>query len=208
VGELNEVQLVAALRTGDEAAFRMLVAEHGSPLMRLALMYSPSRAVAEEVVQETWIAVLRSIEGFEGRASLRTWISRILVNTARRRAGLESRALPFSAFGDDDAEPSVDPDRFQHDGPFAGHWSSFPVNPAGLPEERLMAAEVRERVQGAISQLRSPQREVFVLRDVEGWSTPEVSELLEITPGNQRVLLHRARAKVRQALEDLLFEEL
>jgi RNA polymerase sigma-70 factor (ECF subfamily) len=195
---------VARLRAGDEAAFRELVAEHGSALMRLALIYSPSRAVAEEVVQETWIAVLRAIDGFEGRASLRTWISRILVNAARRRAGLEGRSVPFSTLGDDGAEPAVDPARFQRDGPRAGHWLARPADPSVLPEERLLGAEVRERVQEAITRLRSPQREVFVLRDVEGWPAPEVSELLQITAGNQRVLLHRARAKVRQALEELL----
>jgi RNA polymerase sigma-70 factor, ECF subfamily len=195
---------VARLRAGDEAAFRELVAEHGSALMRLALIYSPSRAVAEEVVQETWIAVLRAIDGFEGRASLRTWISRILVNGARRRAGLEGRSVPFSTLGDDGAEPAVDPARFHRDGPRAGHWLARPADPSVLPEERLLGAEVRERVQEAITRLRSPQREVFVLRDVEGWPAPEVSELLQITAGNQRVLLHRARAKVRQALEELL----
>jgi RNA polymerase sigma-70 factor, ECF subfamily len=195
---------VARLRAGDEAAFRELVAEHGSALMRLALIYSPSRAVAEEVVQETWIAVLRAIDGFEERASLRTWISRILVNAARRRAGREGRAVPFSALGDGEAEPAVDPARFRRDGPGTGHWLVWPADPSVLPEERLLGAEVRERVQEAITRLRSPQREVFVLRDVEGWPAPEVSELLEITAGNQRVLLHRARAKVRQALEELL----
>jgi RNA polymerase sigma-70 factor (ECF subfamily) len=196
--------LVARLRAGDEAAFRELVAEHGSALMRLALIYSPSRAVAEEVVQETWIAVLRAIDGFEGRASLRTWISRILVNAARRRAAREGRSMPFSALGDGEAEPAVDPARFHRHGPLAGHWQAWPADPSVLPEERLLGAEIRERVQEAITLLRSPQREVFVLRDVEGWPAPEVSELLEITPGNQRVLLHRARAKVRQALEELL----
>jgi RNA polymerase sigma-70 factor (ECF subfamily) len=201
-------RLVAALRAGDEEAFRELVAANGSTLLRLALMYSPSRAVAEEAVQETWIAVLRSIDGFEGRSSLRTWICRILVNTARRRAGAEGRSLPFSALGYDDAEPSVDPARFQRDGPYAGHWVSFPYDPSGLPEERLLAGEVRAGIRDAISGLRTPQREVFVLRDVEGWSTVEVCDLLEITPGHQRVLLHRARAKIRQALEDLLSDEL
>jgi RNA polymerase sigma-70 factor (ECF subfamily) len=195
---------VARLRAGDEAAFRELVAEHGSALMRLALIYSPSRAVAEEVVQETWIAVLRAIDGFEGRASLRTWISRILVNAARRRAGLERRSVPFSTLGDGTAEPAVHPARFHRDGPRAGHWLARPADPSVLPEERLHGAEVRERVQEAITRLRSPQREVFVLRDVEGWPAPEVSDLFQITAGNQRVLLHRARAKVRQALEELL----
>jgi RNA polymerase sigma-70 factor, ECF subfamily len=200
---VGERALVARLRSGDEAAFRELVAAHGSALLRLALIYSPSRAVAEEVVQETWIAVLRAIDGFEGRASLRTWISRILVNAARRRAGLEARSVPFSALGGDD-EPAVDPAWFQREGPHAGHWARFPVDPSTLPEERLLGAEIRERVQGAIAELRTPQREVFVLRDVEGWPGHEVSELLEITPGHQRVLLHRARNRVRRAIEDLL----
>lgn len=201
---------LAALRTGDEAAFRELVATHSSTLMRLALAYSPSRAVAEEAVQETWIAVLRSIDGFEGRSSLRTWICRILVNTARRRAGSEARSLPFSALGGDgeDAAPAVDPARFQADGPYAGHWISFPPNPSSLPEQRLLGAELRACVQDAIGTLRSLQREVFVLRDVEGWSGEEVCDLLEITAANQRVLLHRARAKVRQALEDALGDDL
>jgi RNA polymerase sigma-70 factor, ECF subfamily len=201
--QLTADPLVARLRAGDEAAFRELVAEHGSALMRLALIYSPSRAVAEEVVQETWIAVLRAIDGFEGRASLRTWISRILVNAARSRAGLEGRSVPFSALGDG-AEPAVDPARFQRDGPRAGHWLARPADPSVLPEERLLGAEVRDHVREAITRLRSPQREVFVLRDVEGWPASEVCDLLEITAGNQRVLLHRARAKVRQALEELL----
>jgi RNA polymerase sigma-70 factor (ECF subfamily) len=171
-----------------------LVAEHSSAMLRLALIHSPSRAVAEEVVQETWIAVLRSLDSFEGRSSLRTWICRILINTARRRAAREGRSVPFSAVMGDD-EPAVDPARFA-----GGHWIAFPVDPA----ERVLGAEVREHIARAIDGLRSPQREVMVLRDVEGWSAEEVCEALALTPGNQRVLLHRARAKVRQALEDLL----
>ena len=190
---------LAALRAGDEGAFRRLVAEHSSALLRLALIHSPSRAVAEEVVQETWIAVLRGLDGFEARSSLRTWISRILIRTAGRRAASEGRSLPFSAVAGED-EPPVDPARFHRDGPWAGHWIQPPVDPA----ERVLGAEVREHIERAIAALRSPQREVLVLRDVEGWPAQEVSELLELTPGNQRVLLHRARAKVRQALEDLL----
>jgi RNA polymerase sigma-70 factor, ECF subfamily len=179
----------------DESEFRALVAEHSSALLRLALIHSPSRAVAEETVQETWIAVLRSLDSFEGRSSLRTWICRILINTARRRAAREGRSVPFSAVVDDAGEPPVDPARFR-----AGHWVTFPVDPA----ERVLGAEVRERIEQAIARLGSPQREVIVLRDVEGWTADEVCDALELTPGNQRVLLHRARAKVRQALEDLL----
>jgi RNA polymerase sigma-70 factor, ECF subfamily len=183
-----------------EAAFRELVEEHSSALLRLALIHSPSRAVAEEVVQETWIAVLRSLDSFEGRSSLRTWICRILINTARRRAAREGRSVPFSAVADEHGEPAVDPARFMRDGPYPGHWASFPADPA----ERALGAEVREHIARAIGELRSPQREVIVLRDVEGWSAEEVCDALDLTPGNQRVLLHRARAKVRQALEDLL----
>jgi RNA polymerase sigma-70 factor, ECF subfamily len=191
-----------ALRAGDEHAFRVLVREHESLLLRLALLYAPSRAVAEEVVQETWVAVLRGLDGFEGRASLRTWISRILINVARRRAGREGRSIPFSSLASDEEDgPSVDPDRFFADGPYAGHWLSFPSDWSELPEERLLAKEVRAVVDGAIARLTPAQREVMTLRDLEGWSAAEASELLGISDGNQRVLLHRARAKVRDALE-------
>ena len=173
-----------------------LVDMYGPALQRVARMYVPSAAVAEEVVQETWIAVLRSLDSFEGRSSLRTWICRILINTARRRAAREGRSVPFSAVIGSD-EPPVDPARFQREGPWVGHWVEFPSDPA----ERVLGAEVREHISRAIADLRSPQREVIVLRDVEGWSPEEVSNALELTPGNQRVLLHRARSKVRADLE-------
>lgn len=191
-----------ALRAGDERAFGLLVREHESLLLRLALLYAPSRAVAEEVVQETWIAVLRGLDGFEGRASLRTWISRILINVARRGAGREGRSIPFSSLATEEEDgPSVDPDRFFADGPYAGHWLSFPSDWSQLPEERVLAKEVRAVVDGAIARLTPAQREVMTLRDLEGWSAAEASELLGISDGNQRVLLHRARTKVRDALE-------
>jgi RNA polymerase sigma-70 factor, ECF subfamily len=196
--------LIAGLRAREAEAFRSLLAEHGPMLSRLARLHSPSRAVAEEVVQETWIAVLRSIDGFEGRSSLRTWLCRILINAARRRAAAEGRSLPFSALGADDDAPAVDPDRFLADGPWAGHWRSFPSDPSSVPEERLLAAEVRTHVRRAVAALREGQRAVFVLRDIEGLSGPEVCELLDLTPVHQRVLLHRARNHVRQALEELL----
>ena len=195
----DEQELVARRRAGDEQAFDALVARHYATMLSVARSYVQTRAVAEEVVQETWIAVLRSLDGFEGRSSLRTWICRILINTARRRAASEGRSIPFSAVAGDD-EPAVDPSRFQREGQWAGHWAAFPVDPA----ERVLGAEVREHIDRAIAALRSPQREVIVLRDVEGWSSDEVCEALELTPANQRVLLHRARAKVRHALEDLL----
>lgn len=194
---------IAALRAGDEQAFRELVRTHQSVLLRLAMVYAPSRAVAEEVVQETWIAVLRGVDGFDGRASLRTWISRILVNIARRRAGQEAQTVPLSVLGGDGG-PTVNPDRFQSHGPYAGHWVKFPDDWSRLPEDALLASEIRRTTNAVIEQLSPAQRAVIVLRDIEGWSSAEICQLLDITDGHQRVLLHRARAKVRQALEDYL----
>jgi RNA polymerase sigma-70 factor (ECF subfamily) len=209
--ELRADEPLAALRRGDEQAFRDLVGAHQSALLRLALIYAPSRAVAEEIVQETWLAVLGGLDGFEGRASLRTWISRILVNIARRRSGKEARSVPFSALpahdGHDDgdaAEPAVDPSRFLADGPYAGHWASFPDDWSGVPERVLLSQETRTVTQTAIGRLSAAQRTVITLRDVEGWTAQEVSDLMGVTEVNQRVLLHRARGKVRQALEDYL----
>ena len=156
-------------------------------------------------MQETWIAVLRGLDGYEGRAALRTWICRILVNIARRRSGREGRSIPFSSVGARaDDGPSVDPDRFFAGGPYAGHWQSFPSDWSDVPEERLLGQEVRAVVAEAIGGLKPAQREVITLRDVEGWSAAEASELLGITDANQRVLLHRARTKVRAALERYL----
>jgi RNA polymerase sigma-70 factor (ECF subfamily) len=202
---------LAALRRGDEQAFRALVGAHQSALLRLALIYAPSRAVAEEIVQETWLAVLGGLDGFQGRASLRTWISRILVNIARRRSGREARSVPFSALpahdgqdGGESVEPAVDPSRFLAEGTYAGHWSSFPDDWSGVPERALLGRETRAVTQTAIARLSAPQRTVIVLRDMEGWTGQEVSELMGVTEGHQRVLLHRARSKIRQDLEDYL----
>ncbi|MGI5126859.1 RNA polymerase sigma factor [Pseudonocardia sp. CA-107938] len=196
---MTDVDL-ATLRSGDEAAFLRLVSTHHSALVRLALVYASSREVAEECVQETWIAVLHGIDRFEGRSSLRTWICRILINIVRRRAADERRELPFSSFTDD-AGPTVDPDRFFRSGPNAGHWA---VPPVALPEQEALSGELRTVVADAIAALPETQRTVVTLRDVEGWAADEVSALLEITPGNQRVLLHRARSRVRAALERYL----
>ena len=198
---------LAALRRGDEQAFRDLVAAHQSSLLRLAMTYAPSRAVAEEVVQETWLAVLGGLDGFEGRASLRTWMARILVNIAQRRSGREARSAPFSSLARDDAaEPAVDPSRFQSDGPYAGHWTSFPDDWSGIPERALLSAEIRAVTRAAVAHLSPAQRTVITLRDLEGWDAQDVTDLLGITDANHRVLLHRARAKVRQALEEYLPE--
>jgi RNA polymerase sigma-70 factor, ECF subfamily len=203
----EDIRTVEALRAGDEEAFRELVGRYHASLIRVALMYVRTRAVAEEVVQDTWIGVLRSLPRFAGRSSLRTWIFRILANQARTRARREARSVPFSSLaGADDNAPAVDPDRFlSADHPaFPGHWTSPPQSWGAIPEERLLARETRDRVLEAIEALPASQRTVITLRDVEGWSSDEVRNLLEISEGNQRVLLHRARSKVRRALEDYL----
>lgn len=193
-----------ALRRGDELEFRRLVQGYHSPLLRLALIYSPSREVAEETVQETWIAVLRGLNGFAERAALRTWICRILVNIARRRAGLESRSVPFSTLQDDEDVPAVAPDQFVHSGPDAGHWAAQPNDWSRLPEDKLLSRELQDVVSDAISQLPPAQRIVITLRDVEGWTGSEVSDLLDVKNSYQRVLLHRARIRIRTALEAYL----
>jgi RNA polymerase sigma-70 factor (ECF subfamily) len=204
----TDEQLVAALRAGNEEAFRKLVREWHSSLLRVAQIFVPSRAVAEEVVQETWLRVLGALDRFEGRSSLKTWVFRILVNTAKTRAQREGRSLPFSALHDPARVPeaAVDPDRFrpEDDERFPGHWSSPPRE---LPEERLLAVETRERIAEAIDSLPPTQRAVISLRDVEGWSSDEVRNALDLSEVNQRVLLHRARARVRQALEEYLAPE-
>jgi len=204
----GDAKLVAALRAGDEDAFRQLVEEWHSMMVRVAQIFVPSRAVAEDVVQETWLRVLGALDRFEGRSSLRTWVFRILVNTAKTRAQREGRVIPFSALNDPGRvpEPAVDADRFlgPDDERFPGHWSSPPRH---LPEEELLAAETRERIAAAIEELPATQRAVISLRDVAGWSAEEVRNALDLSEVNQRVLLHRARAKVRRALEEYLSPE-
>jgi RNA polymerase sigma-70 factor (ECF subfamily) len=173
-------------------------------MLRLALIYSPSREVAEDTVQETWIAVLRGLDSFAGRATLRTWICRILVNIARRRSGLESRTMPFSTFSDNGDVPAVAPDQFLRDGPYIGHWATQSNDWSRLPEDKLLSWELRDVVSNAISQLPYAQQTVITLRDVEGWTVSEVSDLLDVQDTYQRVLLHRARIRVRTALERYL----
>jgi RNA polymerase sigma-70 factor (ECF subfamily) len=203
--EPDDSQLVAALLAGDEASFARLVREWHPSMLRVARIFVPSRAIAEDVVQETWLRVLGALDRFEGRSSLKTWVFRVLVNTAKTRAQREGRVLPFSALNDPGRIPeaAVDADRFrpEDDPRYPGHWS---VPPRELPEERLLAAETRELIARAIDSLPATQAAVIRLRDVDGWSSEEVRNALDITEVNQRVLLHRARAKVRQALEDYL----
>ena len=200
----DEARLVAALSRGDADAFAALVDRHSRAMIRVAMAYVPSRAAAEEVVQETWIAVMRGIDRFEGRSSLKTWIFRILTNVAMRSGARERRSVPFSALAraEDTGEPSVDPDRFlpaDHE-LFPGHWAIMPTR-WPTPEDGLLAAEIREVIATAIAELPPAQRTVIALRDVEGWSSEEVREALEISAGNQRILLHRARSRVRSAVE-------
>lgn len=204
-----DLKLIEALRQGDEAAFVMLIDQYHTSLFRVALIYIANPAVAEEVVQETWIGVLQGIHRFEGRSSLKTWIFRILINQAKKRAQREDRQIPFSALWDAEAEPyepAVAPERFRpaDDPEWAGHWVSQPERWDDIPESRLLSEETQAYLLQAIEALPPNQREVITLRDVEGWRPEEVCNLLGITEVNQRVLLHRARSKVRGALEQYL----
>jgi RNA polymerase sigma-70 factor (ECF subfamily) len=208
--EPGDREIVQSLRDGDEHAFKSLVERYHASLLRIARMYVPSAEIAEDVVQETWIAVLNGIDRFEGRSSLKTWIHSILMNIAKTRGQRERRSIPFSsaaAAGPD--EPSVDPDRFfSPDDPStpAGAANGWAVPPARweTPEESLLSGETRDVILNAIGELSPAQKEVITLRDLEGWSAPEVCNALDITETNQRVLLHRARSKVRAALEQYL----
>ena len=205
----GDLKLVGALRQGDEAAFVMLIEHYQPSMVRLAMVYVHNQAVAEEVTQEAWLGVLQGIGRFEGRSSLKTWIFRILTNCAKTRGQREGRSIPFSALGDldiDAAEPAVDPDRFlPADHPrWPGHWAAAPQRWDATVEEQLLAKETRAAIDGAIHALPAAQQAVITLRDVEGWPADEVCRLLGITEANQRVLLHRARSKVRRTLEQLL----
>jgi RNA polymerase sigma-70 factor (ECF subfamily) len=208
VDAVADLELVRRLQAGDERAFMTLVDDLGPALMRLARMYVASAAVAEEVVQDTWVGVLRGISGFEGRSSLRTWIFRICANIAKTRGQREGRSLPFASLAGDDLDsPSWDPASFRGaDETDAGAWSSLPNDWRGLPQQRLEASETRAVVAEAIDALPPMQAEVIRLRDVAGWTSEEVRNALDLTETNQRVLLHRARAKVRRAL-DAYFEQ-
>jgi RNA polymerase sigma-70 factor (ECF subfamily) len=201
----DDAQLIEALRAGDEAAFVELIHAHHSMLLRVAMTYVSSRAVAEEVVQETWLGVLKGLDRFEARSSLKTWIFRIASNIARTRGVREARCLPFSSLPRTDAErpePSVEPGRFlpADHARYPGHWAREPAA-WETPEERLLSAETRGVILAAIERLPPAQRLVVTLRDIEGWSAHEACEALEVTHSNQRVLLHRGRSKVRAALE-------
>jgi RNA polymerase sigma-70 factor, ECF subfamily len=199
----EEADLVARLRGGDERAFETLVDRHYATMLAVARGYVRTRAIAEEVVQEAWLGVLNGIERFEGRSSLRTWIMRIVVNIAISRGEREARLIPFSALAsEEDDEPAVDAERFRPEGDgFPGHWRAYPGNWASLPDDALLGRETLEVVKSAIDELPDAQRVVITMRDVAGCSPEEVCDTLDVSDGNQRVLLHRARSHVRSALE-------
>lgn len=200
----EDARLVDGLRAGDEAAFAELMREYGAGMLRLAQMFVSSRSDAEEVVSDAWVAVLRGIGRFEGRSSLKTWLYRIVANTAKTRGVREGRSIPFSALAvEGEGEPAVDPERFLGSGErFPGHWGLPPQ--AWAPESVLLGDEVLEVIGRAIEHLPPAQRTVITMRDVQGFTAEEVRNALDLSETNQRVLLHRARSKVRSALEEYL----
>lgn len=203
IGSAVDEELVTALRRGDERAFRDLFEMSYSMMKRVARSYVASDAVAEEVVQETWMAIVTGIERFEGRSALGTWIFSILTNQAKTHCARERRAVPFSCVAPSGVEePAVDPDRFQKDDEaWPGHWAT-PPRPWQKPERRLLSLEVREHLKDALAQLPERQRVIVGLRDIEGLSAEEVCDLLDLSQENQRVLLHRGRSRLRAVLED------
>jgi RNA polymerase sigma-70 factor (ECF subfamily) len=192
-----DFELISALRSGDERAFTVLVGRYHEPMLALAASFVPSRAVAEEVVQDTWLAALRGLDAFEGRSSLKTWLFRILVNRARSTGSKEQRSIPVA-----DPEPAVDPSRFGGD----GGWADPPEHWIEAAERRIEAGKLAGQIRVWIDELPARQREVVLLRDVEGMSSEDVCAVLALTEGNQRVLLHRGRSRLRQLLENELRE--
>jgi RNA polymerase sigma-70 factor (ECF subfamily) len=206
--EPDDGVLVDAVRRGDEAAFGALIDRYHPSLIRIATLFVRDYGVAEEVAQDTWIGVLRGLDRFAGRSSFRTWLFGILANPARRRGERERRIVPFSALSrpaGDDGEPAVPPERFLPLGDeWAGHWANALSPWPASPEQVLLSTEARREIETAIAALPPNQRTVITLRDVEGWGASEVCNVLGLTATNQRVLLHRARSRVRRALEHYL----
>ena len=194
--------VVAALRAGDERAFRELFKRSNPMMKRVARSFVTSDAVAEEIVQDTWMAIVTGIHRFEGRSALRTWMFSILTNQAKTHSARERRAQPISSVAPSDVEePAVDPDRFQKDDEaWPGHWA-IPPRPWQKPERKLLSLEIRERLTEALNELPGRQRAVVALRDIEGLGAEDVCELLDLSAENQRVLLHRGRSRLRRSLE-------
>jgi len=199
----DEAELLARLRVGDEDAFEALVARHYGTMLAVAQTYVKGRATAEEVVQETWLAVIQGLDRFEGRASLKTWILSILVNKAKTRGVREARSVPFAALAGEDDAPAVAPERFRGaDDAFPGHWRAYPGNWSA--DTVVGDRETIRAAMGAIAALPPVQQTVIRMRDVEGYSSEEVCAALDVSEANQRVLLHRARSRVRAVLEEHL----
>jgi len=202
----DERTLIAGLRARDEQAFVKLVEQYHRSLLPLARLFASNSAVAEEVVQEAWLAVLQGIDRFEERSSFKTWISRIVMNIARTRGVRESRMIAFSELVDRDsdfAEPAVDPARFRPAGDeYPDHWSVAPRPWNSDPETILLNSETMAILDDAVQSLPEVQRLVLTMRDINGWTGEEVCNVMEISETNQRVLLHRARSKVRGTLEN------
>ena len=197
----EDAALVRRLLDGDEAAFTGLVKQNHGRLLWLARIFVSDRASAEEVVQDTWLAVLTGLRSFEGRSGLKTWIFSILTNRAKTRGRRDKRSVPFSALGSSEDEPAVHPSRFTP----SGTWSAPPERwDKDTPERLLLRHETQALVDQVIAELPAGQRAVITLKDVEGLDSAEVCNILDISETNQRVLLHRARAKVRTALEQYL----
>lgn len=207
--KLDEHVLLSLLRQRDEMAFTQLVEQYHTSLVRLARLFVKDEAAAEELSQETWLAVLQGMDHFEGRSSLKTWLFTILTNKAKTRSQRDSRSFVFSDFGEADFEsPTVAPERFKDSSAaWANHWVLEPASWADIPEEKMLSDETLQLIRLTIDSLPDNQRTVITLHDVEDFSTQEICNILGISETNQRVLLHRARARVRQALEDYLESE-
>jgi RNA polymerase sigma-70 factor (ECF subfamily) len=202
-----EADLLARLRAGDEKAFETLVMRHHRTMLAVARQYVSTRAVAEEVVQEAWVGVIKGLDRFEGRSSLATWILRIVANIAKTRGAREARSVPYATLAGPDDEVAVEPERFRGPGDqYPGGWWAFPQDWTRLPEQALLQRETLKVVTDAIEGLPPLQRSVITMRDVQGCGPEDVCAVLEISDGNQRVLLHRARSRVRAALERHLDE--
>jgi len=197
---------IERLLAGDEATFMMLVDQNQPSMVRLAQMYVSSHAVAEEAVQEAWIGILKGLPSFEGRSSLRTWMYKIVTNVAKTRGVREGRSLPFSSLAGEHDDP-VDPSWFQGpDESFPGGWRTFPDDWRGIPEDRLLGRETLDHISRALDGMPPMQAEVVRLRDVQGWSSDEVCNALDLSETNQRVLLHRGRSRIRRDLDAYLSE--
>jgi RNA polymerase sigma-70 factor (ECF subfamily) len=204
----DDPALLDALRHGDEAAFEELIGRYHQALTRSAMLYVGDPAIAQEVAQETWVALLNGLTRFEGRSSLKTWLFTVVANRARSRAQRERRCIPFSEMASSELatdEPAVEPQRFATEpGRLDGHWNSLPRDWQDTPESSLLSDETQAVLRAAIETLPATQRAVVTLRDVEGLTAGEVCNLLDLSETNQRVLLHRGRSKIRRALERYL----